>query len=158
MHHESKDFRACACAPSPSLSSAATLCSLSSLYQRGTTLISLSSISLALLPVSSNTPHLSVLKSRGYIFFCVCGHTYNPNSLWLMPAMSLAAQVPCIAAPLSLPPPVSPAHPAHSYPPLLSLKSLSSKTHLISQQHIQRASVPLNSQLPFLLHYHLTSS
>lgn len=75
-----------------------------------------------------------------------------------MPAMSLAVYVPGIAAPLSLPPPVSPAHPAHSYPPLLSLKSLSSKAHLISLQHIQRASVPLNSQLPILLHYHLTSS
>lgn len=75
-----------------------------------------------------------------------------------MPAMSLDVHVSCIAAPLSLPPPLTRAHPAHSYPPLLSLKSLSSKTHLISQQHIQRARVPLNFQLPFLLHYHLTSS
>lgn len=92
-------------------------------------------------------------------FSSVCVDTQIIQTTFvLMPSMSLDVHILCIAAPLSLPPPLTRAHPAHSYPPLLSLKSLSSKTHLISQQRIQRTSVPLNSQSPFLLHYHLTSS
>lgn len=122
-------------------------------FNKGT---SLYSISLALLSVSSNNANFNVLKSHGF-FLCV-GTQIIQTAFVLMPAMSLDVHVSCIAAPLSLPPPLTRAHPAHSYPPLLSLKSLSSKTHLISQQHIQRARVPLNFQLPFLLHYHLTSS
>lgn len=82
----------------------------------------------------------------------MCGYTNNSDSLCVCACCLLLCMYP-------LPTPtLTPAHPAHSYSPLWSLKSLSSKTHLISQQHIQRASVPLNSQLPFLLHYHLTSS
>lgn len=88
----------------------------------------------------------------------MCGHTNNPNNL-----CAYACYVPWCAYTLyscsPLPTPTPDTGTSCTFlSPTLEFKVIIIKDPSYHTATIQRTSVPLNSQLPFLLHYHLTSS
>lgn len=88
----------------------------------------------------------------------MCGHTNNPNNL-----CAYACYVPWCACTLyscsPLPTPTPDTGTSCTFlSPTLEFKVIIIKDPSYHTATIQRTSVPLNSQLPFLLHYHLTSS